>query len=85
MKAAAPPPLTPDQAPTTKVGDKSEPTPNGYYYEFVKTGGSRPYAIKQVGKETVLNACKNKADAELKVACYERDAVAAKAKAGKAV
>jgi hypothetical protein len=81
-KAAARPPLTPDEPLTTKVGDKSEPTPNGYYYDFVKTGGSRPYAVKQVGKETVLNACKNKADAELKVACHERNAAAEKAKAG---
>jgi hypothetical protein len=44
--------------------------------------------VKQVGAEKalgVLCSCKNKADAELKVATYEREAVAAAIKATEAI
>jgi hypothetical protein len=87
IKTAAVPPLQPNQPPTTRVGDKSEPTAHGYYYEFVRTGG-RPYAVKQVGVEKargVLCSCKNKADADLKVATYEREAAAVAIKATEAI
>jgi hypothetical protein len=61
----------------TKVADKSAPTPNGYYWMFNKR--EKPYSIYKVGEEKdlgILCECKSKADAELKIASYERDHVA---------
>jgi hypothetical protein len=74
---AAVPPWNPGQPAVTKVADKSAPTPNGYYWGFSKR--EKPYSIYKIGEERALGIlceCKTKADAELKVASYERDHVA---------
>ena len=75
-KATTPQPTLPNQpAVVTKVGDRSEPTAHGIFYEFCKR--PFPYAVKQVGAEQTLGVlceCKTKADAEAKVAEYEREA-----------
>ncbi len=76
-KATVAPPGDPGQSPVTKVADKSAPTTNGYYWMFSKR--ERPYSIYKVGEEEALGIlceCKNRADADLKIASYERDHVA---------
>jgi hypothetical protein len=67
------PPAQPDQ-PQTKIGDRSEPTPNGFFCEFVKNKNS--YAVRDKNNPNlgILCECKNKADEEMKVATYEREA-----------
>lgn len=70
-------PGNPGHPAVTKVADKSAPTPNGYYWMFSKR--EKPYSIYKVGEEKamgILCECKSKADAELKIASYERDHVA---------
>lgn len=74
-----------DVVSTTKVGDKSEPTPHGFYYEFIQD--EKPYAVRDMNNPNLGILCKskNKAEVELKVATYEREAKQAKAKAANAI
>lgn len=60
------------------IGDTSAPTGHGFFYEFRKHP-SRPYAVRDMSHPDrgILYECKNKADAELKVSIYEREAAAA--------
>jgi len=67
---------------TTGVGDKSEPTPHGFYYEM-RLHEKLPYVVRDTNNPNlgILCECKNKADAEMKVATYEREAAEAMAAA----
>jgi len=67
---------------TTKVGDKTEPTPHGFYFEM-RVHEKLPYVVRDANNPNlgILCECKNKADAEMKVATYEREAAEAMAAA----
>jgi hypothetical protein len=58
---------------TTKVGDKSEPTPHGFYYEFVKD--EKPYAVRDMNNPHVAVVVKfrSKAEAEKYINDRERE------------
>jgi len=63
---------------TTKVGDKSEPTPHGFYYEFVKD--EKPYAVRDMNNPHVGIMCKfkSKTEADKYINDREREAAATK-------
>jgi hypothetical protein len=63
---------------TTKVGDKSEPTLHGFFFEM-RLHEKLPYVVRDTNNPNlgILCECKNKADAEMKVATYEREAAEA--------
>ncbi len=67
---------------TTKVGDKSEPTLHGFFFEM-RLHEKLPYVVRDANNPNlgILCECKNKADAEMKVATYEREAAEAMAAA----
>lgn len=71
------PPSQPDQPPTTKVGDRSEPTPHGFYYEFVKD--EKPYAVRDMNNPHVgiMFKFKSKTEADTYINDREREAGAA--------
>jgi hypothetical protein len=82
-KQAAPyvqplPPAQPDPPPTTKVGDKSGPTPHGFYWEFAKD--EKPYAVRDRNNQHVGVMCKfkSRAEAERYINDREREAAATK-------
>ncbi len=62
---------------TTKVGDKSEPTPHGFYYEFAKD--EKPYAVRDMNNPHVGIMCKfkSKTEADKYINDREREAAAA--------
>ncbi len=57
------------------VGNKSEPTPHGYYWEFRKHD-KHPYVVRDVNHPTlgILVDCPSKVAAEQKIWEYEREA-----------
>ncbi len=71
-----------NQHPTTNVGDKSEPTAHGFFFEM-RLHEKLPYVVRDANNPNlgILCECKNKADAEMKVATYEREAAEAMAAA----
>jgi hypothetical protein len=73
------PPLELDQPPTTKVGDKSDPTPHGFYWEFVKA--EKPYAVRSVNNPHlgIMFQFKGKTETERYINDREREAAEAKA------
>jgi hypothetical protein len=75
-----------EQANARYVGTKSEPTTHGFFYEF-RLHEKTPYVVRDTNNPNlgILHECKNKADAELKVATYEREAAAAAIKATEAI
>jgi len=77
-KAAAAPPSEADQPPACKVGDKSTPTARGFFHEL-RLHEKMPYVVRDLNHPDlgILCECHNKADAEMKVAAYEREAAAA--------
>jgi hypothetical protein len=76
-KAAAPQSKT-DQPLTTKAGDKSGPTAHGFFHEL-RLHEKMPYVVRDLNHPNlgILCECKDKADAKMKVATYEREAAAA--------
>ena len=62
---------------TTNVGDRSKPTPHGFYYEFVKD--EKPYAVRDMNNPHVgiMTKFKSKAEAEKYINDREREAAAA--------
>jgi hypothetical protein len=72
-------PLEPDAdvVSTTKVGDKSEPTPHGFYYEFIKD--EKPYAVRDVNNLHlgIMSKFKGKTEAERYINDRDRDAAEA--------
>jgi hypothetical protein len=72
-------PLEPDAdvVSTTKVGDKSEPTPHGFYYEFIKD--EKPYAVRDVNHLHlgIMSKFKGKTEAERYINDRDRDAAEA--------
>jgi hypothetical protein len=58
----------------TIIGDKSEPTLHGFYYEFVKD--EKPYAVRDVHNPRVgiMFKCKSKTEAERYINDREREA-----------
>jgi len=74
-------PLEPDAdlVSTTKVGDKSERTPHGFYYEFVKD--EKPYVVRDMNNPHlgIMFKCKSKTDADRYINDREREAEATKA------
>jgi hypothetical protein len=60
--------------PLTIIGDKSEPTLHGFYYEFVKD--EKPYAVRDVHNPRVgiMFKCKSKTEAERYINDREREA-----------
>jgi len=73
------PPSKPDQPPTTKVGDKSEPTPHGFYYEFIKD--EKPYAVRDMNNPNLGILCKFKSKTEAERYINDREREAAEAMA----
>jgi hypothetical protein len=71
------PPQEPDQPPTTKVGDKSDPTPHGFHYEFIRD--ERPYAIRDGNNPHlgIMFKCKSKTEADTYISDREREAAEA--------
>lgn len=61
---------------TTKVGDKSEPTRHGFYWEFVKD--ENPYAVRDLNNPNlgILHKLKSKAEADKYMNDREREAAA---------
>ena len=61
---------------TTRVGDKSEPTPHGYYYTFIKD--EKPYAVQDMNNLNLGILCKfkGKTEAEQYINDREREAAA---------
>lgn len=74
---ARPAPEQPDPPPTTKVGDKSEPTQHGFHWEFAKD--EKPYAVCDMNNPHVgiMVRLKSKAEAERYINEREREAAAA--------
>ena len=72
-------PLEPDAdvVSTTKVGDKSEPTPHGFYYEFIKD--EKPYAVRDMNNPHVGIMCKFKGKTEAERYMNDREREAAEA------
>jgi hypothetical protein len=62
---------------TTKVGDKSEPTSHGFYYEFVRD--EKPYAVRDMNNPHVgvMFKCKSKTEADKYINDREREAAEA--------
>jgi hypothetical protein len=62
---------------TTKVGDRSEPTSHGFYYEFVRD--EKPYAVRDMNNlhVGVMFKCKSKTEAEKYINDREREAAEA--------
>jgi len=79
------PPAQPDQPQTTQIGDKTEPTPHGFYYEFIKDG--KPYAVRDANNPHVGILCKFKGKTEVEryINDREREAAEATLRATKAV
>jgi len=79
-------PLEPDAdvISTTKVSDKSEPTPHGFYYEFIKD--EKPYAVRDMNNPHLVIMCKfnGKTEAERYINDREREAAEAKFNSGEA-
>ena len=71
------PPLEPtaDVVSTTKVGDKSEPTVHGFYYEFIKD--EKPYAVRDMNNPHLGIMCKLKGKTEAERYLNDRDREAA--------
>ena len=71
-------PLEPDAEviSTTKVGDKSESTRHGFYWEFVKD--EKPYAVRDLNNPNlgILHKLKSKAEADKYMNDREREAAA---------
>lgn len=69
--------VDPGSTQATSIGYKSSPTPNGFLYEFRKHP-THPYVVRNANKPElgVIEKFKSRADAELKVATCEREAVA---------
>jgi hypothetical protein len=81
-------PLEPDAdlVSTTKVGDKSERTPHGFYYEFLKD--EKPYAVRDMNNPHlgIMFKCMSKTEASRYINDREREAAeATKAALGGAV
>jgi hypothetical protein len=74
IKLAAAP--TPDVLPVRGIGHKSDPTPHGFYFEFIKH--TKPYAIRDLNNPHIGIMCQlpNKAEAERYINDRERDAEA---------
>jgi len=74
-------PSQPDQPQTTKIGDKSEPTPHGFYWEFIKD--EKPYAVRDMNNPHVgiMSKFKSKTEADKYINDREREAADAKAAA----
>jgi preprotein translocase subunit YajC len=72
-------PLEPDAdlVSTTKVGDKSERTPHGFYWEFVKN--EKPYAVRDMNSPHlgIMFKCKSKTEADKYINDREREAAEA--------
>jgi hypothetical protein len=64
---------------TTKVGDKTEPTPHGFYCEFIKD--EKPYAVRDVNNPNLGILCKFKSKAEADRYINDREREAAEAMA----
>jgi len=71
----APPEPDTEVVSTTKVGDKSEPTMHGFYYEFVKD--EKPYAVRDMNNPHVGVICKFKSKAEVEKYINDREREAA--------
>lgn len=67
---------------TTKVGDKSEPTPHGFYWEFIKD--EKPYAVRDTNNSHVGIMCKFKSKTEAERYINDREREAAEAMAASA-
>jgi hypothetical protein len=82
LKNAAAPPSDPAQPHTTKLGDKSPPTPYGFYFEFIRD--SKPYAVRDANNLHVGIMCqfKSKTEAERYIIERERESAAAYATRG---
>ena len=82
--------ITPDAKPdtgvrpATKVGDKSDPTLHGFYYEFIKD--EKPYVVRDLNNPHLGIMCKfkSKTEAEHYISDREREAAEAKALAKEA-
>ena len=72
---------TPDVISTTKIGDKTEPTPHGLYYEFIKD--EKPYAVRDMNNPHVgiMFKFKSKTEADRYINDREREAAEAMAAA----
>jgi hypothetical protein len=70
--------------PATKVGDKSDPTPHGFYFEFIKD--EKPYAVRDTNNPHlgVMVKFKSKTESERYISDREREAAEAKALVKKA-
>ncbi len=78
--ATAPPtasPLEPDQPRAIKVGDRSEPTPHGFFWEFARD--ERPYGVRDINNPHVGIMCKCRSKTEAAKYINEREREAAKA------
>jgi hypothetical protein len=71
-----------DVVSTTKVGDKSEPTPHGFYYEFIKD--EKPYAVRDANNPHLGIMCKFKGKTEAERYINDREREAAEAMAAAA-
>ena len=62
---------------TTKVGDKTEPTTHGFYYEFIKD--EKPYAVRDMNNPHLGIMCKFKGKTEVERYINDREREAAEA------
>jgi hypothetical protein len=70
----------------TKLGDKSEPTVHGFFYEF-RIHPKLPYVVRDEKNPVlgILCECKSKQEAEMKIVTYEREAAAAETNTAEAL
>jgi hypothetical protein len=69
---------TPGAIPTTKIGDKSEPTAHGFFYEFIRD--EKPYAVRDMNNPHIGIMCKfkSKTEAQRYIDDREREAAVVK-------